>query len=220
MRPWLVVCGTVFVLVGVGALGGLLLFSPTPGTDQASEQLIRDVTPPNGFSMLLIAGTAHPHGTLTVRWTSTAAIAVKLNAGSCSDLATGCDEPLLFSWASVRNGSYSFTGPLTADYVLAWTTAPNVTAVVNATSLTDWPVGSGPTVADLAGELAGGLLAGIGAVVLFLGLFLRGGYRASPPIVSRSADDAEAAAAATGPRTATSTDGSGPPRPGPPSRSG
>jgi hypothetical protein len=82
-----------------------------------------------------------------------------------------------------------------------------------------------PALSLLLSEAAAGALGVIGAVALFLGLFLRGGvYRGPRPLTSRSADDAAAIASeaadlpVTGPRTGPSADGSGPPRPGPPAR--
>jgi hypothetical protein len=198
---------------------GLLVITPGSVEQQSTEQLVDDVTPPNGFAMFLLSGESHSHGTLTVQWTASAPIAAELNAGTCSAHAMGCEEAVLQNWASARSGSFSISGAIGANYVLSWTTAPTITATVNASSLTEWGVATSPSLVDLVAEVAGGLLAGVGAVAMFLGLFLRGGFRGVAPMVSRSADDAAAVADATGPRTGTSGDGSGPPRRGPPSRS-
>jgi hypothetical protein len=219
MRPWLVATGAAFLLVGVGAVVGLQLFSSPPVEQQSSEQLVNDVTPPNGLAMFTVTGTAHSDATFTLRWTSTAPIAVELNAGNCSALAVGCDEPVLHNWSSARSGTFTIDGTIDADYVLAWTTAPSVVATVNSTAVAQWYVATHATLTDLIAEVASGLLAGVGAVAVFLGLFLRGGYRGPPRIVSRTADDAAGVAELTDPRTATSDGGSEPPRRGPPARS-
>lgn len=220
MRPWLVVIGAAFVLVGAASLGGLLILAPPSSVEQeATEQLVADFTPADGFAMFLISGASHPHGTFTLHWNATGPIAAELNTGSCSVHATGCNGTVLKDWGTARNGTFVVAGALGADFVLSWTTAPTVTAVVNASSLVEWDVGSSLSIVDLFAEVASGLLAAVGAVALFLGLFLRGGFRGPPRIVSRSADDAAALSRATGPRTATTDDGSGPPRRGPPARS-
>jgi hypothetical protein len=83
-----------------------------------------------------------------------------------------------------------------------------------------WAVQSASNPADAIAELASGLLAGVGAVALFLGLFLRGGFQRPPPLVSRTADDAAGVAESTDPRTGKSDVGSARLPPGPPSRWG
>ncbi|MCI4320913.1 MAG: hypothetical protein L3K18_01740 [Thermoplasmata archaeon] len=219
MRPWLVVLGTSFLLVGGGALVAILLLPPPSIQQQSSAQLVSHATLPESVGVFPFAGASNAMGSLTVSWTSTARISVALNAATCSGGAASCSGPVLAAWPLNSSGSLHWSGKLDSNYALAWTTPAHVYANVSATALVSWQVSPPATLAQITAEVASGILAVVGGIGLFLGLFLRGDFRAAPPIVSRSADDANEVAGLTGPRTGSSDGGSGPLRPGPPSRS-
>jgi hypothetical protein len=219
MRPWLVVAGVAFLLVGGGALVSLVLLPAPPVREQVTSEDSGVPTLPGSTESFDLASTPTTHGTLTVHWTASAPLAVRLSTSGCTAGSSGCPT-VLRSWASNASGSYSVTGPLAPAYVLSWTTPPDVSANVSVASSVTWAVGAPVSTGQWIAEVASGLLAAVGALALFLGLFLRGEFRQPPRVVSREADDAEMVAGATGPRTGRSGDGSEPPRPGPPSRSG
>ena len=219
MRPWLVVTGAAFLLVGAGALAGTLLFPPPGVQHQSTSQLVGRATPPGAVGTFLITGVANVRGTLDVSWSATALISVELNPITCPGGAPSCSGPVLRGWVLNSSGSFSWTGTLQPGYILTWDTGPRVFANVSASAAVTWTVSAPVSFAQVAAELASGLLAVVGVLGLFLGLFLRGGFQTPQAVVSHSADDVEVVAGATGPRTGPTGDGFGPLRREPPSRS-
>jgi hypothetical protein len=218
MRPWLVFLGAAFVLVGASAFGSLWLLPPPSVDQQATSQLDGHFTPQATVVSDSVPAANASHGTLTLHWTASVPVAVRLTI-ACAGGAPACGSPPLASWAANLSGTYTFTGPLHWQYVLTWATPPTSSGTFSFSTSATWAVVSPPSIAILIAELASGLLAGVGVVALFLGLFLRGGYQRPPKPVSRTADDASEVAGVTDPRTERSGDGSGRPPPGPPSRS-
>ncbi|MCI4328069.1 MAG: hypothetical protein L3J86_00665 [Thermoplasmata archaeon] len=220
MRPWLVIVGVAFLLVGGGALLALLL-APAPSvTQQSTSQLDGQFTPASSTASATIPAANAARGTLVLHWSSTIPVAVDLLV-PCAPSLFGCvSGPSLASWPANASGSFSFAGSLNREYVLSWATPAGEPATFTFSAVARWTVQSSPPAADAIAEVASGLLAGVGAVALFLGLFLRGGFQRPPRVVSRTADDAAEVARATDPRTGTSAGGSGRLPPGPPSRSG
>jgi hypothetical protein len=219
MRPWLVILGMSFLLIGGGALVALLLLPPASVQQQSSAQLVGHATLPNSVGTFLFGGAPSAKGSLMLSWTATARISVTLNAATCPGGAASCSGPVLAVWPSNSSGTLHWSGELDSDYVLVWTTPPKVFANVSATALVTWSVTPPATLAEVTAEVASGILAVVGGIGLFLGLFLRGDFRVAPPLVSQSADDANELAGFTDPRTGSPGDGSGPPRREPPSRS-
>ena len=219
MRPWLVVLGASLLLIGVGALSGLLFLPPTGVRQQSTSQLVGHATPPGTLGTFLISGVADHRGTVALNWSSTGPVSVQFEPATCSSGTTPCSGPVLREWPRNTSGTYSWSGPLDGLYQLTWVTPPRVFANVSASAVVSWTVIPPTSVAEWTAEVASGLLAVVGGIGLFLGVFLRGNYRIPPPTVSRHAEDAEAIGAFTDPRTGTPADGSGPPRRGPPSRS-
>ncbi|HXQ94574.1 MAG TPA: hypothetical protein VN864_05330 [Thermoplasmata archaeon] len=218
MRPWLVLVGAAFLVVGGGALGALLLLPAPTVAQQVTSQDSGVPTLPGATESFALASTSVAHGTLKLDWSASGPVKVQLASGNCPLGTGGC--PVLRTWASNASGAFSITGPLVAAYTLTWTTPLKEWANVTIDSSVTWNVGAPVSFGQGIAEVASGLLAAVGAVGLFLGLFLRGDFRRPPAVVSRHADDAEGVGGAIGPRTGPSADGSGPPRPGPPSRSG
>jgi hypothetical protein len=218
MRPWLVFLGVAFVLVG-GAGAASLLLLPQPTVSQtATSQLDGHFTPEATTVSVLVPAANASHGTLSLRWTSTTPVAVQL-ATACPPGPPGCRPTVLVAWPANLSGSFSFTGGLRGQYLLSWSTPQTSPATFGFSTSATWTVSVAPTIANVIAEAASGLLAAVGVVALFLGLFLRAGYRRPPTLTSQGADDAAGIAEATDPRTGTSGDGSGRPPPGPPSRS-
>jgi hypothetical protein len=218
MRPWLVLVGTAFLVIGGSALVALVLFPPPSVTQELTSQDSGVPTLPNSTETFVLASTQVPHGTLTVHWSSSAPVAVQLLVRGCGRPSAQCST-VLESWAANSSGSFTTSGPLQSSYALTWTTPPKVSANLSVASSVTWVVHPAVSLGQLVAEVASGLLAAVGGIALFLGVFLRGDYRRPLPPVSRHADDAEGVADATGPRTEPSDGGSGSRPPRPPARS-
>jgi hypothetical protein len=219
MRPWLVILGVAFVLIGLGAIAALAL-TPSPSvSQQATSQLNGQLTPGGSSASSVVPASNATHGTVTVRWSSSEPLTVRL-LFLCPSGSTGCDNLTVAAWPSNSSGSATFSGLLHWQYVLSWQTPVGTSATFSFSARATWTVALPPPAANGIAEVACGLLAAVGAVALFLGLFLRGGFRRPPPLVSQGADDAETIGGATDPRTERSGGGSGRPRRGPPSHSG
>ncbi|MCI4326817.1 MAG: hypothetical protein L3K16_04180 [Thermoplasmata archaeon] len=217
MRPWIVGIGVAFVLVGGGALAALVVLPPPSNTQLVTSEDSGVPTPPSATESFTLASTATSHGTLSVHWSSTAPLAVRLSSEGCGGGSPGCPSTLR-SWPANSSGSYEFTGALARQYSLTWTTPPKVSANFSAASSVTWDVDTPTSLGQVVAEVASGILALVGGIGVFLGLFLRGDFRSPPPIVSRNADDAALVTGdPTDPRTGPSGAGSGPPRRGPPS---
>ncbi|MCI4324569.1 MAG: hypothetical protein L3K00_01595 [Thermoplasmata archaeon] len=219
MRPWLVILGAAFLVVGAGALGALLLTPPASVTQEATSQLDGQFTPGGSVASFVVPAANASQGTLVVHWSASAPVSVRLVL-PCPSGATGCAAQTLATWPSNSSGSTTVSGSLHWEYVLTWGAPAGQSATFSFSTSAKWTVTPPRPIADTIAEVASGLLTAVGAVALFLGLFLRGGFQRPPPLVSQGAEDAEAIGRATDPRTGTSDAGSGRPRPGPPSRSG
>jgi hypothetical protein len=199
-------------------LTSLVVRPPPAVTQQLTNQDSGVPTPPNSSNSFPLNATAVAHGTVTVVWSSSAPVTAQLD-DACLAPGYNCAEQL-HSWPSASSsGRFSVSGPLSFYYVLSWHTAAHEWANVTIAFTVTWEVPAPVPAGQVFAEVASGLLAVVGALGLFLGLFLRGDFRRPPRAVSRSADDAEAIAGATDPRTGPSDGGSGRPPPGPPARS-
>ena len=197
MRPGLVFVGGVLVLLGVATIATFTLLP------SVSHNTTEFVTLPQSFAahgsgLALLSGDDSDAGTLSVSWRSSAPVNVSLYpAAGCRVAALACATgPATTSWSAVSAGNWSTSGRLAFPYLLVWTGAGpsggNLTA--SGTETRDVPV-TPPLLTTLLIDGAGGVLAVIGGIAVFLGLFLRGGvYERRAPLVSRDADDVEAIA--------------------------
>jgi hypothetical protein len=218
MRPWLVFLGVAFLLVGVAGFASLLLLPQPTVSQSATSQLDGHVTPQATTVSVAVPAANASHGVLSLRWSSSNPVGVRLTT-ACPPAAPSCRPSVLASWSANLSGSYSFQGALQWEYVLSWSTPQGPPTTFGFSTSASWSVSVPPSIANALAEVASGLLAAVGAVALFLGLFLRSGFRRPPPLTSHGADDASGIAMATGPRTETSDAGSSRLPPGPPSHS-
>jgi hypothetical protein len=217
MRPWIVGIGVAFVLVGGGALAALVVLPAPTNTELVTSEDSGVPTPAGATESFTLASTATSHGSLAVRWSSSVPISVRLSSAGCTGGSPGCPS-VLRSWPSNSSGTYDFSGALESQYSLSWTAPPKLSANVSASSSVTWNVDAPTSFGQVVAEVASGILAVVGGIGVFLGLFLRGDFRSPPTVVSRDADDAALVAGdPTGPRTAPSGVGSGRPPRGPPS---
>jgi hypothetical protein len=151
--------------------------------------------PPDTPEYALLQGSNSSSGAMTISWSGSVTTSVRVyEAPGCRAASLACAQGApIHSWSVALSGSWSSNGPLVFPYLVIWnTTDPNggtwgLTAVE--TQTTSIPTALWQTAVI---DAAGAALAVIGAVALFLGLFLRGGAFSGPaPIVSRSADDVE-----------------------------
>ena len=103
MRPWLVVAGVAFLLVGGGALVSLVLLPAPPVREQVTSEDSGVPTLPGSTESFDLASTPTTHGTLTVHWTASAPLAVRLSTSGCTAGSSGCPT-VLRSWASNASG--------------------------------------------------------------------------------------------------------------------
>src|SRR5689334_5257224 len=122
MRPWLVLGGAAFLLVGGAALTSLVALPPPSVTQQLTNQDSRVPTPPNSSNFFTLNASAIRHGTVTVVWSSSALVAAQLD-DACRAPGYDCAEHL-HAWPSSSSGRFSVSGPLSFYYVLTWSTAP------------------------------------------------------------------------------------------------
>lgn len=193
-------------VLGMLGIATIATFTLVPGSSENTFEFATLPQPftPHSSGSALLTGTPTGSGGLTISWRASAPLTVTLFP------ATGCGSPApscatgsaVASWAQAPGGNWSTSGKLSFPYLIAWNEPANLTGNVTVAGVETMQVRVAPSVlTELVIDGAGAALAVIGAVAVFLGLFLRGGvYRGPPPVVSRSADDVEEVAR-TGPGT-------------------
>jgi len=183
MRPGLVVVGLGFAALAVGGLVALYLI-PIPGPA---------VTHTTTASWLAIPGSANsteytaPAGAtgFSVRWSATVPVSVQIYTGNgCEPGTSGCaDWRLVENRTATTGGSYFANCSATFPYRVVWSDpGPGSGSVEVDSATTDPGTASLSTVSQVLLGLGVGALGFVGAVLLFLGLFLRGGvYRRTGP---------------------------------------
>jgi hypothetical protein len=188
VRTGLVVVGLVLALVGVGvALSGFLL----PTNNSSTEVRLSSLSAPNIASeqtrVALISMVNASSGTLQVTWSASHVLQVAVYQGTpCSAPARYCPSGApLVNWPSNASGTWNRTGQLTFPYLLSMTNLQVANATLRGTVVESFTVG-GNSIATwiVVTILVGGLLlVSIGALAVFLGLFLRGGVYTEPESV-------------------------------------
>ncbi|MCI4318774.1 MAG: hypothetical protein L3K23_01405 [Thermoplasmata archaeon] len=224
MRPGLVVIGVAFLTLTVGTFASLYLpAAPGPSTSVHTFTGLPEPAPAKAAGSSPAIDPVNASATFLLTWRSTVDLNVSWPWGAGPSCGGGLPcapflQPLA-TWTNQSSGSWSFSGRLSGPLYLEWTNAGASGGSISFTLRQTITSGSG--LAGVGGLLVDAslvILAAIGALALFLGVFLRAGvYRGPPRLVSRGPEDAEAIAAggtagATGPRTAPSSDGSGGPR--------
>jgi hypothetical protein len=195
VRPGLVALG--IVLLALGAISVVLVtpyFVGAANTPQASTGQAK----PNvagGFSQLLpINGTDTSNGDFTISWSSADPVNATLyERGSCSSSDYSCIlGNVAAHWPIALRGNFSAQGQLAFPYLIVLQNpsfSPIPVTVNWSEHVHDGPFSLLTAVVLLLSVL---LLAIIGGLALFLGLFLRGGvYQGPKPVVSQSADDVD-----------------------------
>lgn len=194
VRPGLVTAG---VLLAVLAAGMLLVVNLAPSSSQNRDwfTLPAQPIPTNSTSVALIQGTDSGRGTFTLHWSATAPARVALySAVGCATASLACiSAPPLASWGGNASGDWAASGDLRFPLLLAWSSPTGAPGEFSASAVEASPGPSPlPSLGVVLIDGGAAVLAVLGGVAIFLGLFLRGGvYRGPAPLVSRSADDAE-----------------------------
>ncbi|MGP8071632.1 MAG: hypothetical protein ACLPZM_00670 [Thermoplasmata archaeon] len=195
MRTGLVVIGLALAIVGAGVtLSGFL--APV-GTDSMHARLNSISAPNIQFNetrLPVIWMTNTSSGSLELSWSATYNLAVSVyQAVRCSTGSGFCTSGAAFvTWSSNTSGTWNRTGALSFPYLLSIHNSAQTIATLRATLAESFTVGpsSLPTWAMII-ILAGGVtLVAIGALAVFLGLFLRPGVYSGPePITPRYAHE-------------------------------
>ncbi len=193
VRPWLVGIGTALVIIGIGTLVFLLTIPPTSQTSITTFELT--VPAHNGESLpLWMQNTSD--GTLSLNWNSSSfPVTVTLyHPTGCAQLPDCPSGGAIATWTAKTGGQWSTTGSISFPYLLNISN-DGVNAVPFHAGFTEsFTVHSSliPPVTELLVYAGGAILIVIGALGVFLGLFLRAGvYRGPAQIPSRSAEDVE-----------------------------
>jgi hypothetical protein len=191
VRPWLVVIGVVFLTLAAGTLAVLYF-----GGDGNPTTVVTPYAPftlgADTSERVTFDGSNGTSEQFSLNWHASDPINVTLEesqpcSGNCSL------ELVLFEWSSNTSGTWSGSGafryPLQCVIENSQSRASTVSLTGRAVSST--PMHFGLEVELILGAGAAGLLL-VSGLAIFLGLFLRGDpYGPRPPLVSRSADDAE-----------------------------
>ncbi|MCI4342362.1 MAG: hypothetical protein L3K11_08355 [Thermoplasmata archaeon] len=196
MRPGLVVLGSALALLGVLTVGVALDVGPPPGhTSDSTSQVTWTV---NGGGRLQSPPFWGLNGSLRTSWQATVSVTVVLYGGSCPNTLP-CDPSKLpvANWTNQTQGSWGTDAPPLYPYHLTISNPGHSSSTVSVTWHSSQVSPSGPiySITQIVAGLSGAVLAAIGGVAIFLGLFLRRNvYGGRPPLTSQHADDAEGVA--------------------------
>ncbi|HEV2449708.1 MAG TPA: hypothetical protein VGU43_04770 [Thermoplasmata archaeon] len=203
MRTGLVLVGAALALLGAATVVAAVTFdTPSPVTHESTSQSTLTVP---GLGSTTTAPIYGLNGSFSLSWTASTRLNVELTATVCHPPRDpgSCVNQAVANWTAQSQGAWQSSGAPAYPYKLMFSTpGPSPAAVamtVRSTSTTPTPP-SDLFVQLLAG-ITGAVLASIGVLALFFGLFLRRNvYGARPPPVSRHADDAAEIAADPPPR--------------------
>ena len=193
MRPGLVVIGTLLLVLAVAAVSVVML--TPPGTHETrnvwtvpTAELLAGAT-----NFALLPGDNTSDAELSVSWSGTVPTEVRLfEVPGCAAPSLSCARGTpAHAWSAALSGNWSERGSLVFPFLVVWnTSAPTAgTWGLTAVESISTPVSTGLW-STLVIDAASAALGVVGAVAVFLGLFLRGGaYRGPAPMVSRSAED-------------------------------
>ncbi len=168
----LVGAGVVIVVTSTGNIPTVSRTSLATIDQLASDDWRLDVVPATVADPATLALGWNASGPIDVSWY----VAVRCN----SPLTPWCLQiPALFTWNGSKTGSWSHSGAAAAYYGLLVESPPGAHPPVNFTAVFEEQYRSGPLTMPfwpLVIAMAGGsLLAGIGAVAVYLGIFLPSG---------------------------------------------
>jgi len=193
MRSGLVAVGAAFAVVGAAVIVGVLYPGDSPTNGRTSLADANGLSP-GSWRQFVLAATASNAATVTLNWTATtgnpstlASVNVSLyTARPCPPSTVPCAvDPALYTWTGSNGGQWSASGRAASTYLLyvddpaGQKLSDNFTATfVEQYRLGGLPLPMVPFAVTMVG---GGLLAGVGAVALYLGLFLPSGVYDAPP---------------------------------------
>ena len=189
MRTGLVAVGLALAVVGVAVtMSGVLI----PASQTTSEARLNVLTVPglvtNETRIAVILMTNTSSGTLDFSWSANHSIAVALYQGTpCSGVSHYCSlGAALADWPAALSGSWNTTGLLTFPYLLSMENTEPTNATLRGTVAESFSFGTTtlPTWAVISILAGGVLLVVIGAMAVFLGLFLRAGVYSEPESVT------------------------------------
>ena len=170
--------GAVFALVGAAVIWAIA----APGDDSQNSRAATEAVDHlagSSWRTFNVTAASSRSATLTINWTSTGPVTVSWYATtSCSTPPHTCAvNPPLDSWSGEKSGRWSASGASGTRYLLyveAWPTTDNGTVNFTATFNERYRASdlSLPTLAFAVTLAGGALLAGMGAVAVYLGLFL------------------------------------------------
>lgn len=174
VRPGLVAVGAVLVVVGAAVFVGVLDPGNTPVVERTDPGFVVDLTGGN-WRTILLPTTADGHATLTLTWSASALANVSLYQDqNCR--APPCNGPALRYWVGNVSGHWSATGSVGSMYLLWVYAAVNRTVSLNFSATLTEQYRTGqltlPLLPFAVTMVGASLLAGIGGVGLYLGLFL------------------------------------------------
>ena len=230
MRPGLVAIGVSLLVLAVATIGAVYLLPGTAPTNRDTNNVNPQTVAAHASGHFLLYGTESSSGTFSLKWQSTVPLDVGLWAAPvCPNGPASCAPPArIGGWTAATSGNSSWTLALHYPMTLEWTNNGSSSGTFEASSVaTTSGSGALPALTILLIGVTVASVGVVGAVALFLGLFLRGNvYGPPPPLISRSADDVhgldwdpdvedEETTPITGPRTVPSDDEDEPPRPAP-----
>jgi len=195
VRPGLVTVGVVFLVLAGGALVTVNLLPAASAPQQDQFTLAPTEVAPDGAGATSIPGTASSGAVLTVAWRTPGPLSVDLfPAGRCPSGSRTCNPAgAVATWSGLAGSRWSINGPEQFPYELVWASNSSVPMNFTATATETWnSTATSPIWTAVIVDAVAVALGAVGAVAVFLGLFLRGGvYRGPAPVVSRSAEDVE-----------------------------
>lgn len=190
MRPGLVGIGVALLGLAVAGLVALFLIPIPTGSTTNTSSTSWTAGPGTANSSELVGPTSL-HGSLTIRWQSALPLTVKIYiSNGCPPGGPGCGGwQLAQSGTAQPSGNWSTSGTVRFPYLFAWSNPSSAAGTIVLTAVTTQPGSASlAPLSELVLGLAVGVLGFGGSVLLFLGLFLRGGVyrRGSPPTSARS----------------------------------
>jgi hypothetical protein len=191
MRTGLVLVGTALALLGAVTVATAVSYNaPTPVTHESTTQSSWTVPALGRMTTPELWGL---NGSFAVSWTASSVLDVVLTGTHCPSQPP-CDTAPVANWTAQAAGNWQSSGMPAYPYQLAFSNPNHASAAVALTahSTITTPVPATDVWVPVLSTVAGGVVLAIGAMALFLGLFLRRGvYAVRPPLVSQHADDAE-----------------------------
>jgi hypothetical protein len=180
VRPGLVAVGAVFALVGAAVIVGLVYPGDNPTVERGASDRVADL-PGGEWRSIVVTAVASSPASVMFNWTASGLVNVTWYAAyNCTPAPHTCIVlPALQSWFASTSGHWAVSGTAYSVYEFEVVSSGSITSVTNfsATFTEQYRVSerSLPMIPFIVTMAGGSLLAGVGAVALYLGLFLPSG---------------------------------------------